>query len=169
MESLRLSRELTQSYPDRAEVQDFFHLLSRPVTRPLLQGLSRSGLRPPDFTAGRRRGPAGAKPSVQEEEGKARESGPHRYSQHGFTPDTSLPSSEPLPRQPATPGFRWDIPSSRGAPGAADPAEAPHTHRGLARPGPGLRARAVGFYSVLFLARPRPPPAPSAPVLDFIH
>lgn len=176
MGTVRLSRELTQSYADPAEVQGFSFRLPPPPhvsLRPLLQGPSEEWPRPPDVTHHRPQvdprgltfrglwtqplGSGGRQGLRVRAASLASNASPQ-------TPFSLLPS--PLPREPATPGSFGTSPAP--APGAADPAEAPSPPEpGAHRPG----ARAPGgVLRVLFCSAPGPPSrGPSAPVLDFIH
>lgn len=154
MGSLRLSRELTQSYPDRAEVQDFFHLLSPGLSlRPLLQGLSQKWPPPTRLHSSQAAGgPAGAKPFCS---GGGRQGLRVRAASLASTASPQTPLSllpSPLPRQPATPGSGGTSP----APGAADPAEAPQP-TGAWRARAGAQARG-GALRVLFCSAPAPLP-----------
>lgn len=78
-------------------------------------------------------------------------------SQHCFTPDTSLPSSEPPPKTASDARLRpVGHPQPRGPPGAADPAEAPQP-TGAWRARAGAQARG-GALRVLFCSAPAPLP-----------
>lgn len=166
MGSLRLSRELTQSYPDRAEVQDFFHLLSPGLSlRPLLQGLSQKWPPPTRLHSSQAAGgPAGAKPFCS---GGGRQGLRVRAASLASTASPQTPLSllpSPLPRQPATPGsVRWDIPSPGGRRGRLTQQKPPSP------PGPGAPGRGSG--SRWGFARPvlfGPGPPPGLPARRFL-
>lgn len=158
MESLRLSRELTQSYPDRAEVQDFFHLLSPGLSlRPLLQGLSQKWPPPTRLHSSQAAGgPAGGQALLFRRRKARPESQGRIASQHGFTPDTSLPSSEPPPKTASDARLRWDIPSPGGRRGRLTQ-QKPPSPPGPGAPGAGAQARG-GVLRVLFCSAPAPLP-----------
>ena len=114
MGSLRLSGELTQSYADLAEVQDFSFLLLPP--RPLTQAPPPGPLpgvasaHQTSLITGRRWTQA-----LPFRRRKARPASQGRIaSQHCFTLDTSLPSSEPPRKTASDTRLQWDIPSPGG-------------------------------------------------------
>lgn len=77
-------------------------------------------------------------------------------SQHGFTPDTSLPSSEPPPKTASDARLRWDIPSPGGRRGRLTQ-QKPPSPPGPGAPGAGAQARG-GVLRVLFCSAPAPLP-----------
>lgn len=84
-------------------------------------------------------------------------------SQHCFTPDTSLPSSEPPPKTASDARLRWDIPSPGGRRGRLTQQKPPSP------PGPGAPGRGSG--SRWGFARPvlfGPGPPPGLPARRFL-
>ena len=158
MGSLRLSGELTQSYADLAEVQDFSFLLLPP--RPLTQAPPPGPLpgvasaHQTSLITGRRWTQA-----LPFRRRKARPASQGRIaSQHCFTLDTSLPSSEPPRKTASDTRLQWDIPSPGGRRGRLTQQKLP-SPPGPGAPRPGARARA-GVLRVLFYSAPAPPSSP---------
>ena len=165
MGPLRLSGELTQSYADRAEVQDLPFLLLPP--RPLTQAPPPGPL--PGVASAHQTSLITGRRWTQALPFRRRKARPESQgriaSQHCFTLDTS-----PFFRAPSQDSQRHQAPvghpQPRGPPGRLTQ-QKPPSPPGPGAPRPGARARA-GVLRVLFCSARGPPARPGLPARRFL-
>lgn len=159
MGPLRLSGELTQSYADRAEVQDLPFLLLPP--RPLTQAPPPGPL--PGVASAHQTSLITGRRWTQALPFRRRKARPESQgriaSQHCFTLDTS-----PFFRAPSQDSQRHQAPvghpQPRGPPGRLTQ-QKPPSPPGPGAPGPGL-GLALGFCASCFVRPGAPPPVPGS-------
>lgn len=159
-------KELTQSYPDRAEVQDFSISSLTCHSGPSSRASPRSGLRPPDFTLAGRRWTCRAKPFCSgggsaRPESQAASLASTASPQHTLSPFFRAPLQDSQDAR-----LRGTSPQPRGRRGRLTQ-QKPPSPPGPGAPGAGAQARG-GVLRASCFVRPRPSRAPSAGS-DFIH